>query len=99
MHEQTLQKDQNLTKRMREETYLSPKIGGTARGGFNTSPIKHVNMMAQRRGDWGPWMEPQIPISTVPDGQLAVWDGGDGANGLHPPVPALSLPPGSHSLV
>ena len=55
-----------------------------------TVKIGHSRESPRGRGDWDPETEPHLPISAVPNGHLAVWDGRDGADMLHLAVPNLS---------
>jgi len=55
-------------------------------------------VQSRGRGRWGPEMEPQLSLSAVPNGHLAVWDGRDGADVLHLSVPNFSPLPYSLSL-
>ena len=42
-----------------------------------------------RERELGPLEEPQLSLSAVPNGHLAVWDGRDGADVLHLAVPTF----------
>ena len=96
--EKGLHKDQSLIKKTGRKTYQNLKNWGSVVNGQGTGKIGHSMVKNRGREIRGPEMEPQLSLSAVPNGHLAVWDGRDGADVLHLAVPNFSPRPASLSL-